>query len=464
MTTQATPNHDSEQKRIKGSLAGTFIRTLLIITFIPLALMAGGSYFHARSLLQEQAVSQSQSLLATQLKVIDQKVTNKETQLAHLLESSDFTILLELALHANPKSKEFHEIRNNLIREFKNLNTQEIAPSFNQFLLLDPNGNIKIASNAKWEGQTLDSLVFEQKLKKHHSIALYGLSPIYEDEFILFTSQDYITKRGSLLGSIVGITEKKNLQELIQPLNGLSPLALTYFVLPDQRFVYNDPKTGQFVLVKSTSQNKINSIFSELIDQATPQPKTLNITLPDGEAALAQLQWFPSIQTGVVLAEKTGPIYSQMASLLPFTIILILGVLLATVLVIVIGINRVIKPLRSLSAVTNSFADGDWSRRAEVLTNDEVGMLASSFNQMADDLGNAHRSLEEKMNEGEGHIRTHPETAQNITSFSETIGVTETSKVYFEELAHLYRSSGLIVGANTEQEVLELYLASHTPK
>ena len=127
-TTQATPIHDSKQKRFKGSLAGTFIRTLLIITFIPLALMAGAAYFHTRTLLQEQAVAQSQSLLSTQLKIIDSEVINKEAHLGHLLESSDFTILTELALHANPQSNEFRDIRNGILQEFKNQSAQENAP------------------------------------------------------------------------------------------------------------------------------------------------------------------------------------------------------------------------------------------------------------------------------------------------------------------------------------------------
>ena len=143
--------------------------------------------------------------------------------------------------------------------------------------------------------------------------------------------QQYKTERGSILGSIVGITEKKNLQKLIQPLNGLSPLATTYFVLSDQRFVYSEPETGEFTLVESTSQDKINSIFSELMTQETSQPETLDITAPDGEAALAQLQWFPRMQAGIVLEVKANDIYGQIASLIPFTILLILGALLATV-------------------------------------------------------------------------------------------------------------------------------------
>lgn len=416
--TKITPSLNTKHKKYGGSLAGTLVRTLLVFTFIPLALMAGAAYFRARTLLQEQAVTQSQNLLATQLKIIDQEVSNKEIQLEHLLESNDFEILIELALHANPQSSEFRKIRNGTIQEFKNLNAEENSPAFDQIILLDPNGVIKIASNEKWQGVALDPSIFDQALEKHHSIALYGLSPIYENELIIITSFQYITKRGSKLGSIVGITEKKNLQELIQPLNGLSPLATAYFILSDQKFIYNDPGTGNFIPAESASQSELNSVLSVLMTEEIAKPRSLNVTTQNGEAALAQIQWFPRIQTGVVLEVNASDIYGQIASLIPFTVTLVLGTLLATGLVLLIGINRVIKPLRSLSDIARSFADGDWSRRAEVLSNDEIGLLANSFNHMADELGGAYRSLEQKVDERGRQMRTAAEVAQNITTLS----------------------------------------------
>ncbi len=418
-TLQAKPAHVAKQKRFKGSLAGTLVRTLLIFTFIPLALMAGAAYIRARTLLQEQAIAQSQNLLATQLKIIDGEILNKEDQLEHLLESSDFTILTELALHANPKSDEFHKIRSSIIQEFRNLNAQEDSPSFNQFLLLDTGNTIKIASNAAWEGVTLGSSVLDQTLSENHSIALYELFPIYKNEFILITAQQYKTKRGSVLGTIVGITEKKNLQKLIQPLNGSSSQSTIYFVLSDRQYIYNNPQTGEFTLFESTSQENINSIFTTLRAQKTPLPETLEVTESGGEAALAQIQWFPRMQAGVVLEVKAREIYDQITSLIPFTSILILGALLATALVMVVSINRVVKPLRSLSDITRDFADGDWSRRAEVQSNDEIGVLAGSFNQMADELGKLYRSLEQKVDAGGRQIRATAEVAQNLTTSSD---------------------------------------------
>ncbi len=415
--TQIPLAHKSEQRRSKGSLAGTFLRTLLIFTFIPLSLI-GVAYFRTRTVLQDQAVIQAQNLLTTQLNIIDHEVANKEARLENLIARSDFSILIELALHANPKSNQFREIRNNVLQEFNNLNRQEDTPAYDQILLLDTRGIIKIASLSKWQGLTIEPSIFNPSPENSHSIALFGLSPIYKNELILVTEFQYVTERGSRLGTIVGIIEKKNLQEIVQPLNGLSSLADTYFLLSDQQLIYSEPESGSFILVQSISQGEINSTLSNLRIEKSPKPISLPIKAPNGENALAQIQWFPRIQSGVLLNVNPNDIYDQIKNLIPFTVLLILGSLLATGLILMYVNNRVVRPLTSLSEIARGFADGNWSRRAEVIGNDEIGLLAKSFNHMADELGGAYRSLEEKVEERGRQMRTTAEIAQNVTTLS----------------------------------------------
>ncbi len=416
----ATPVLDIQQKRFKGSLTGKLVRTLLIFTFIPLALMAGAAYFRARALLREQAVIQSENLLTNQLKIINREISDKETLLDHQLANENFTILLELGLHANPQSSQFRGIRDDFINEFQKLNSQENRPVFDQFFLVDSKGNIKIASNAEWQGQTIDSAILDKTTNELHSLAIYGLAPIYENQFILLTSLNYQTTKGSTLGTIVGITEKSNLQELIQPLNGLSPLANTYFLLANNQFIYSNPSTGEFTLVNSssTSQNELTKKLSALMDAEESKPEAINSTAPNGDEVLAQLQWFPKMQSGVVLEVNSVDIYGEISSLAPFTILLVLGTLAATGLVLIFGINQVIKPLRSLSEITRGFAQGNWERRAEVSGEDEIGLLAHSFNYMADELSETYRSLAQKVDERTSQMRTAAEVAQNITTLS----------------------------------------------
>ncbi len=414
----APPIDGTRQKRYKGSLTGTLVRTLLIFTFIPLALMAGVAYFRARTLLREQAISQSENLLSNQLKIIDEQISIKQEMLEKHLASNAFSTTVELSLHANPQSKEFGDIRKNFINEIQSTNMDEGRPVFDQFFLVDKDGVIKIASNAEWQTHTLDVTIFEDT-DGSVSHALFGLSPIYKDELLLVTSVTYKTQRGSILGTIVGVTEKENLQQLIQPLNGLFPFARTYFILSDNQFIGSDPATGEFNKIPaSTTQNELISNLTKLIENGGDKPVALDVDSPSGEASLAQLQWFPEMQSGIVLEISNEKIYGQIASLAPFTIVLSLVTLAGIGLALTIGIRRVIRPLQSLSEITRKFAEGDWNLRAEVQGNDEVGILASSFNYMANEIGGIYHSLEQKVDERTRQIQTASEVAQSITTIS----------------------------------------------
>jgi two-component system NtrC family sensor kinase len=53
------------------------------------------------------------------------------------------------------------------------------------------------------------------------------------------------------------------------------------------------------------------------------------------------------------------------------------------------------RPIRQLITGTHRLAGGDWSHRLEVDSNDELGDLARSFNQMTDQLAGAHAEITE---------------------------------------------------------------------
>ena len=63
LTQQPTLSTQKRTDGYEGGLARTLVRTLLIFTLIPLAIMAGAAYLRARSLLRDQVVSQMQAQL-----------------------------------------------------------------------------------------------------------------------------------------------------------------------------------------------------------------------------------------------------------------------------------------------------------------------------------------------------------------------------------------------------------------
>ena len=410
---------EPRKKGSKGGLASTLVRTLLIFTFIPLALMAGAAYLRAQSLLREQAVRQTESLMITQLGVIDDEIKDKEAKLAHLMSSSDFRILTELALHANPQSDEFNQIRASVLKEFRAVNEEDSQPAFDQYFVMDTDGAIKVASNEDWQGLKISDVSFMDLLSiENGSIAVLNLAPLYQDQFVLVTAREYITERGSSLGMLVGVTESNGLHGLIRPLQAYLPDANAYFILPSGEFVSGNPASGEFFPIDaaaSTKQIMLPRLNRMIADQDT-HPEALQIATVGGESSLTQLQWFPAMHAGVALELSNRVIYGNLNSLLPYTFGLAVILLIATGVVLLLGMNRVIRPLRALAGITQRFSEGDWSQRAEILQDDEVGLLARSFNHMADELSRLYHSLEVTVDERTRQIRTTAEVAQNLAS------------------------------------------------
>ena len=75
----------------------------------------------------------------------------------------------------------------------------------------------------------------------------------------------------------------------------------------------------------------------------------------------------------------------QFAALQMFLIATAAAFILAFVVVGLFS-YRLVKPLRQMSAAAKSFGDGDFSIRVPVTSNDEIGQLATAFNNMADSL------------------------------------------------------------------------------
>ncbi|MCR5368243.1 Signal transduction histidine kinase [Eubacterium ruminantium] len=61
-----------------------------------------------------------------------------------------------------------------------------------------------------------------------------------------------------------------------------------------------------------------------------------------------------------------------------------LGLLSVIILVLIIIMRKVLLPLKSLSEAATDMAGGDYSKRVEVKTKDEIGILAEHFNVMAE--------------------------------------------------------------------------------
>ena len=107
-------------------------------------------------------------------------------------------------------------------------------------------------------------------------------------------------------------------------------------------------------------------------------------------------------------------------------ILVIIGLCLLTILPLVFSgiyfVGSIVRPVQKISAATKKFAMGKFTERIAVETNDELGQLCRSINDMADELSTAEAMKNEFISSVSHELRT-PLTA--IKGWAETINTEE---------------------------------------
>jgi signal transduction histidine kinase len=85
----------------------------------------------------------------------------------------------------------------------------------------------------------------------------------------------------------------------------------------------------------------------------------------------------------------------EIADMRSMVILLTLAVALAGILLTIFLVNIFLKPVKKLVQATKRIANGDLTHTVEVNAKDEIGMLASSFNQMTVSLKESREKIEE---------------------------------------------------------------------
>lgn len=161
--------------------------------------------------------------------------------------------------------------------------------------------------------------------------------------------------------------------------------------LPTHNTRYSQPLTGD--AEKDKVGNRTKRIFND--------PTGLAAGRYDGKDGVGYLRQIYKRDTGETMWDVSAPVYLQgkhwggfrigfsinkteatVAEMRTGLIVTMLAVLLIAAMTCFVVVNRMMRPLKSLTEVANRIAEGSLDERIEVTSEDEVGQLAKAFNQM----------------------------------------------------------------------------------
>lgn len=408
----------SQPPRFRGRLARTMAITLVTFSMIPLLIMGSSAYLRTRALLLNQISSQIQTAMESQMDQVHSSVRSKAVRLNRIVRLKKFTEALEKTLPISRSNLQFKSERATVIDIFERVNRQEGTPVFNNFFFVRSDGIIHIASNPAWEGVDISNSPFYELIQATHdeTLAVYNFEPFYPNQLVFITIEQYdqfgsVKGRG---GALIGISEQKNVQGILNNLTAFNRNFRPYFITSDNHFIGINPYRKELAVFEPSIEQ--SQLLSAPQLQAGEDSKLLEFVNPDGKEVIAFGRWANFLNAGLVIEIPGEQVYGELNSLAPFMSILVMLTILGTAGVVWVGTNRLVKPLLGLVETTRRFAEGDFNERLTTQRDDEIGLLAWSFNHMADELSTLYQSLEARVEERTRQIRTAAEVAQDITS------------------------------------------------
>ncbi len=404
----------TKKPAFRNRLARSMVLALLTFAVIPVSVMGLAGYLRARSLLQEQVASQLHNISEIQVGDLEQSIRTKEIRLDRIGRRPAF-------LEAAERLHKFYSVQyaEQLLTEFNIVNRPDGVPVFDNFFIVDHAGVIFGASKEEWIGVSLaESPYYAQLGEEVGTTGVYDFEPIYANQFTIFSKLKLFETNGDYLGILVGITEGETIRNYLNDITGVNPSTSAYFISSNDIFVGVDPYTK--ALTSFTPEVEQRQLIDEYLASTFVGDHAENPLLEFNNQldipVVAHAHAIDRINGDLVVEIPRDIAFGQLGSLAPFSIFLFFITLLVMGVVLWMATNRVVNPLLELASTTQNFAEGDWASRSPIKRNDEIGALAHSFNQMADDLTSLYTSLSHQVDERTEYIRTAAEVAQNIVS------------------------------------------------
>ena len=140
-----------------------------------------------------------------------------------------------------------------------------------------------------------------------------------------------------------------------------------------------------------------------------------------GEKIIAAWLHIPSLNWGLVAKIDTSEAFAPVKHLRNITIIIVIASIIVIATITIILTTRITKPIRKLVEGTKRLAKGDLAFKIEIQERDEIGQLATSFNDMTFQLRESKKmmndyalNLEEKEEKYRTLIQTIPDIVYKI--------------------------------------------------
>jgi len=273
----------------------------------------------------------------------------------------------------------------------------------------------EVKDNLETGARTVDAGYFDPRTRAWYQRAVNsqqpGFSEIYKhfimNDLTVSASTAIYSDNGNLRGVLGAHITLERINNLLEEISAGENAETVIIESSSERLVANSLAENNFKITENENiqRNTINDINNSILNTAYNEyldnnENNFKLEFQNQEFYLSLipfqkngLDWL--IITSIPASVFTAGIFKNIR----FASFLILLAILLSIGIYLYLTNKFLKPISELIYVTDKFAAGDLSKRAEVKRNDEIARLAAAFNKMADRINNLFNNLEEKVAE-----------------------------------------------------------------
>ncbi len=406
----AFPNTSHTTRIFKGSLARTIIILLLVFSLLPVILIGAVTELRSRQILREQTEYQLNAAISTQKTEIEQEINQAEAALIAIINDRKLVTPTE-NFQSDPDN---NLSRYNMV--FQLVSAREAISDqfdFDGLMIVDPQGQVLASTESAWMQQNLKDAPFFRDINgKKKSIGYFDAEPIRPDVFTSIFSIPVENDEHEILATLIGYATNQEVRSILVNMSAFFPSSTAMLITTNQSIMTMNAVERNLEISKASASYRANLINAIRMNDGI----MLTTQAENGEPIFLFTRWIPNAQIGLALQIPTSIIYGQINILSTTNIILLISVLVLAGGLLIFMSTRLVNPLLALVHSAQKFTAGDWSQRVKVKSQDEIGLLSHTFNQMVDQLSDLYRSLEKKVHERTEQVRTATEVAQIATS------------------------------------------------
>lgn len=396
---------------LSRSLLRQIVSYFSVLSVITVGTVALGSYFHARNSLSAEVVDRL--TVATQLKSyqltkwVDQQLRDI------LLVSQDFKIKETLSILLTSESSQ--PAYQKAYAELKQYMEQigKVKPNLRNIRITRNSGFVIFSStDPKLEGTYLplgDPATYFTSDRLNTVVPNFYISSSTK-KVAMTVSTALFDEYKVKMGAVTADFNLDDIDALIRDNTGLGETGETYLIGKA------GTKTIFIAGKQATSSDRLwaNGVSSEGINQAIRQQNGFGAYNNYAGIPVVGVYWWLPSQNLALIAE-----ISQARALAPANRlagnILILGFLSSSVLLIATYwfSRQITRPIVAISETAASLAAGDLNQTAPIMTIDEVGVLAQTFNKMAKQLKSSFEGLEQNVEARTSELQIAKELADS---------------------------------------------------